>query len=154
MKFAHLADCHIGGWREPVLRELNNRAFSEAVARCLAEKVDFVLIAGDLFNTSLPALDSLRSAVAGLRELKEAGIPVYAVPGSHDYSPSGRTIVDVLESAGLLVNVVNEEANFVVDKKTGAKLIGLPGWKGGLDQSLFSSIDKSALEAEKGFKIF
>src|SRR3989338_1319341 len=106
MKFAHLADCHIGAWRDPKLRAVSNKAFEIAIDKCIEEKVDFVLISGDLFNTSLPSIDSLRIAAAKFRELKDNDIPVYAIAGSHDFSPSGKTLIDVLESAGLLVNVV------------------------------------------------
>ena len=47
MKFAHLADCHIGGWRDPKLKELGIRSFESAVKVCIEENVGFVLIAGD-----------------------------------------------------------------------------------------------------------
>jgi hypothetical protein len=164
MKFAHLADCHVGGWREPKLKELGNKAFSEAVALCIKEKVDFVLIAGDLFNTAIPAIDSLKMVVDKLRELRESSIPVYAIAGSHDFSPSGKTMIDVLESAGLLVNVGKEEAaegkegriklNFVTDRKTGAKIAGLLGKKGGLEKNLFAALEAPKFGEGKEFKIF
>ena len=44
MKFAHLADCHIGSWRDPKLRDLSSTAFSKAVDSCIQKQVDFVLI--------------------------------------------------------------------------------------------------------------
>jgi len=161
MKFAHLADCHVGGWKEPKLKELGNRAFSEATALCIREKVDFVLIAGDLFNSSIPAIDSLKVVVDKLRELRDSSIAVYAIAGSHDFSPSGKTMLDVLESAGLLVNVGKEDVsagktklNFTVDKKTGAKIAGLLGKKGGLEKNLFASLEKPNLGEGKEFKIF
>ena len=43
MKFAHMADCHVGGWREPKLRSINDQSFVKAVDICISEKVDFVL---------------------------------------------------------------------------------------------------------------
>src|SRR5512140_3529157 len=100
MLFAHMADCHLGGWRDPVMRSINHKVFESAVARCVQEKVDFVIIAGDLFNTSVPGMDVLQFAVRQLRILKDKGIPVYFVAGSHDCSPTGRSVLDVLESAG------------------------------------------------------
>ena len=96
MKFAHMADCHIGSWRDPKLRDISTHAFVKAIDMSIKEKVDFILIAGDFFNTSFPRLDNLKSVVTKLRQLKEIGIPVYIVPGSHDYSASGKTILDVL----------------------------------------------------------
>jgi len=67
----------------------------------LKKKVDFILIAGDLFNTSLPGIDKLKLAVQKLKQLKDNNIPVYIIAGSHDFSPSGKTMLDVLENAGL-----------------------------------------------------
>ena len=103
MRFAHMADCHIGSWRDPKLKDAAVKAFVKAVDVCIAKNVDFVLISGDLFNTSLPNVDNLRETVMKLKELQEKGISVYVVAGSHDFSPSGKTMLDVLEKAGLLL---------------------------------------------------
>jgi exonuclease SbcD len=161
MKFAHLADVHLGGWREPKLRDANTRSFCAAIAKCIAEKVDFVLIAGDLFNTSLPSMDSLKIGVQKLKELQDAHIPAYIIPGSHDFSPSGKTMIDVLESAGLVMNVARGEVvdgklrlKFTVDAKTGCKLTGMIGKKGGLEKHHYYELQKEHLEAEKGPKVF
>jgi DNA repair exonuclease SbcCD nuclease subunit len=161
MKFAHFADCHLGGWRDEKLNELNLRAFSAGVSRCISEKVDFLLISGDLFNTSLPGIDKLKEAVRNLKLLKNEGIPVYIIAGSHDFSPSGKTMIDVLEEAGLVVNVVRGSVtegklklDFTVDKRTGAKIAGMLGRRGMLEKSFYENLEKTNLEAETGFKIF
>lgn len=161
MKFSHIADCHIGSWREPKLRDISTQAFVRAIEASIAKNADFVLIAGDLFNTSLPSLDRLKIVVKKLKELKDKGINTYIIAGSHDFSPSGKTILDVLEDAGLCINVVkgSVEENrlklgFTIDKKTGAKITGMLGKKGMLDKKYYESLDKTNLEKEQGFKIF
>ncbi len=161
MKFAHIADCHIGSWRDPKLKDISTKAFIKAVDLCIEKNVDFVLIAGDLFNTSFPRLDNLKFVAGKLKQLKDIGIPVYIVPGSHDFSPSGRTILEVLEEAGLFVNVfrpVIENGrmllNFTIDKKTGAKITGMLGKKGALEKSYYQNMEYGHLENEKGYKIF
>jgi len=161
MKFAHMADCHIGSWRDPRLRDASTKAFLKAVNLCIEKQVDFVLIAGDLFNTALPDIESLKVVVTKLKELKDNDIPVYAIPGSHDFSPSGKTIIDVLENAGLLINVmkgkiIDEKLNleFTIDKKTGAKITGIYGRKGMLDKVQYNSLVRESIEDENGFKIF
>ncbi|MBI2107856.1 DNA repair exonuclease [Candidatus Woesearchaeota archaeon] len=161
MKFAHLADCHIGSWRDPKLRDISTKAFVRAIDICIQKNVDFILIAGDLFNTSFPRLDNLKSVVSKLKRLKDAEIPVYIVPGSHDYSPSGKTILDVLEEAGLLVNVFKGSIrsnrlvlSFTTDKKTGAKITGMLGKRGSLEKSYYEGMELSHLESESGYKIF
>jgi len=161
MKFAHMADCHIGGWREPTLKQLTIDAFAAAVDICIAESVDFVLIAGDFFNTSLPPIVSVKDAVTHLKRLKDQGIPVYYIAGSHDFSPSGSTMLDVLEEADLMTNVCRGEIadaklklHFTQDQKTGAKITGIIGKKGMLDRKYYEQLHREHLEDEEGFKIF
>lgn len=161
MKFAHFADCHLGSWREPLLADLSTIAFEKAVDEIIEEKVDFLLIAGDLFNTSLPSVDSLKAAAKKLKQLKDKNIPVYMIAGSHDFSPSGKTMLDVLENAGLVINVLKGDVagerlvlKFTADKKTGAKITGMLGKKGGLEKNYYESLDLESLEKEAGYKIF
>lgn len=161
MKFAHLADVHLGGHRDLKLRELNTRSFCAIIDRCIAENADFVLIAGDLFNTSSPSFDALKICVQKFRELRDRHISVYLIPGSHDFSPSGKTMIDVLEQAGLAVNVAKGEVvdgklalKFTIDAKTGCKITGMFGKKGGLEKHYYYELIKDRLEAEPGPKIF
>src|SRR3989338_4360210 len=156
MKFAHLADCHIGGWKDIQLKELSIIAFENAVDTCIKENVAFVLIAGDLFNTSLPNIELIKRTAEILSRLKENEIEAYIIPGSHDFSPSGKTMIDVLEHAGLMINVMKIKDNkltFTYDK-TGVKIAGLVGLRNSLDKHYYESLDFSNLENEEGFKIF
>lgn len=161
MKFGHIADVHLGGWRDPKLRDANTRSFIKAIDVLISEQVDFLIIAGDLFNTALPAIDCLKVCVQKLKELKERKIPVYFIAGSHDFSPSGKTMLDILEEAGLAKNVARGEVvdgklklKFTVDEKTGVKLTGIPGKKGQLEKHYYDSLMLDNLESEPGPKIF
>ena len=139
MKFAHMADCHLGGWRHPKMRELSFKYFEEAISRSIKKNVDFILISGDLFNTSLPGVDILKATVKKLKELRNNGIPVYIIAGSHDYSVSGKTFLEVLEKAGFC-----ELAKFCELEDSGEIILkplkhetfhiyGYPGKKSGLE---------------------
>ncbi len=162
MKFSHIADVHIGSWRDPKMKELSTKAFINAMDESFKEEVDFILVAGDLFNTSLPGIDLVKVAVKKLKEAKVKGIPVYYIAGSHDYSPSGKTMLDVIEEAGLGVDVMRGSVDekevlklrFTVDERTGAKITGIIGRRGMLEKKYYESLDKENLEVEKGFKIF
>jgi len=161
MRFIHFSDCHIGGWRDQKMSILGLEAFKQVIAESIAKNVDFVLIAGDLFNTALPPIDKLKEVVISLKSLKSSSIPCYIIPGSHDYSPSGKTMLDVLEHADLLVNVCKGSVEdnilklkFTIDEKTGAKITGMIGKKGMLDRKYYQQLDRSHLEQEDGFKIF
>lgn len=157
MRFSHTADCHIGGHRDPRLRRLTEEAFRTFVRQSIEDNVDFCIIAGDLFNTAIPGIESMKFTVTELSELKQRGIPVYAIPGSHDYSPSGKTILDVLERAGLLVNVYRGSVKdgrlhleFTEDG-TGVLLTGILGRRGMLDRELYRDL---SVEDRPGEKIF
>jgi len=88
-KFAHIADCHLGAQKYSKLKELELKAFKEALDICMAEEVDFIIIAGDLFHSNLPDMSVVKETVKKLREVKEKGIPVYIIYGSHDSVQTG-----------------------------------------------------------------
>jgi len=163
MRYAHLADLHLGSWRDQKMRDLSTNAFLTAIDQCIDNKVDFILFAGDIFNTSLPSLDTLKIVAKKLKELKDLNIPLYVIAGSHDFSPSGKTMVDVLENAGLLRNVCKGKVDpetkelkleITIDPRTGAKITGILGRKGLLDKTYYQNLDRSGLEQESGYKIF
>ena len=162
MKFSHIADCHIGSWREEKMNNLSTQAFLKAMGISMEKQVDFILIAGDIFNTSLPAIEKLKAATKKLKEVQEKEIPVYIIPGSHDFSATGKTMLDVLENAGLMINVMKGavteqnkiQLKFTQDKKTGAKITGVLGRKGSLERKYYEAIDPTNIEQESGFKIF
>ena len=109
VKFSHLADCHLGAWRNQAIQELNLEAFRRAIEISIKEKVNFIIIAGDLFDSAYPPIDVLKETFHIFSKLKEARIPCYLVAGSHDYSVSGKTFLDVLEKAGFCINVFKPE---------------------------------------------
>ena len=61
VKFAHLSDCHLGGWRQEELQNLNFETFREIIEKVIKEKVDFILIAGDLFDSAYPPIEILKN---------------------------------------------------------------------------------------------
>lgn len=160
--FAHLADLHIGGWRDEKLKSLGLEAFELAVTKLLEVRPDFVVIAGDIFNTALPSIDAVRHATVQLSRLREARIPVYFIAGSHDYSASGKSMLHVLEGAGLAIDVQRAHyteaglirLEFTTDARTGVKLAGLPGKKGALESQYYDVLDRDAAAAESGTKVF
>ena len=138
VRFAHLADIHLGGWKQPELQEINLQSFKKAIEICINEKVEFVLIVGDLFDSAYPPIEVLKETFAEFKKLKDSKIPCFIVAGSHDYSVSGKTFLDVLEKAGFCKNVENfeEKDNFLILNPTilgNVALYGYPGKKSGLE---------------------
>ncbi|MDG7005426.1 MAG: exonuclease SbcCD subunit D [Nitrososphaerota archaeon] len=161
-KFVHMSDIHLGAHREPSLRDLERKCFGEAVDACIREDVDFLLISGDLFHVGIPDLGVVNDAVKKMRELRDSRIPIYAIYGSHDYTPTGTSVIDILHTAGVLTNIMQaskEEGGrlrlkMFVDPETGAKLTGIAARKVGLESRHYEALDKEALEQERGFKVF
>lgn len=138
VKFAHIADSHLGSWKHPEIQDLNFQSFKMAIDACIREKVEFALIAGDLFDTAFPGIEILKGTFGELKRLKESGIPCFIIAGSHDYSVSGKTFLDVLEKAGFCKNVedVEERNGFLHLTPTlfkGFAIYGYPGRKSGLE---------------------
>src|SRR3989337_2755076 len=105
VRFAHISDVHLGGWRQLPMQDLNFLSFRKAIEICIKEKVEFVLMAGDIFDTAFPPIDILKEAFAEFRKLREEKIPCFIIAGSHDYSVSGKTFLDVLEKSGFCKNI-------------------------------------------------
>ncbi|HWP78810.1 MAG TPA: DNA repair exonuclease [Candidatus Nitrosotenuis sp.] len=161
-KFAHFSDVHLGFQKTDALKKIEKTVFERAITECIRRQVDFLVIAGDLFHVNIPEMEINVFTFEQFRRLKEAGIPVYAVYGSHDFSPVSKSVIDLLEAAGLVIKVTRQQESqddsivlgFLQDKKTGAKITGLPGLKAGKDLAYYERLNHSALEAELGFKIF
>ena len=156
-----MADIHLGAHRETALQKLELAAFGASMGKCIELDVDFVLVCGDLFHVGIPDLGVVNSALAKMMEVRKAGIPIYAIYGSHDYTPTGTSVIDVLSTAGVLKNLSRWtvegsklKLEVVEDKKTGAKLTGISARKIGLESKYYEMLDRKTLEGLDGFKVF
>lgn len=145
MKFVHIADCHLGSWREPKMQELCIRAFCSAIDECIKRKADFVLIAGDIFDSAIPPIDVLKITVEKFRQLNEAGIPCYIIHGSHDFSASGKSMLSVLEKTRFCKDVNNK-----IIEKDDYSIFGIEGKKGSLEKEDIKSLK---INPKKNFNI-
>ena len=90
LRLLHTADVHLGarhadlGDRAATQRERQFAAFVATVDLALAEKVDLVLIAGDLFDSNVQPRRSVERAAAQLKRLVDARIRIVIAPGTHD----------------------------------------------------------------------
>ena len=104
--FVHTADLHLGYEQYNLDTRCEDfyRAFQEVVEKTIELKPDLMIIAGDLFQHARPSNSTLENAITSFRKLKEAGIAVLAVDGSHDAAPNviTGTILNPLDKAGLI----------------------------------------------------
>ncbi|MFQ5531820.1 MAG: exonuclease SbcCD subunit D [Candidatus Nanoarchaeia archaeon] len=157
VRFAHISDVHLGGWKQQPMQDLNFQSFKKTIDMCIQKKVDFVLFAGDLFDSAYPPIEVLKETFAEFKKLKEAKIPCFIIAGSHDYSVSGKTFLDVLEKAGFCKNVddFEEKEDSIVLSPViheGVALYGYPGKKSSLE---IRDLRKLEFQDSPGmFKIF
>lgn len=91
-RFLHIADVHLGFDRYDSKERTKDFffAFQDVIERyAIATPVDFVLVAGDLFEHRNIQPATLNQAQVGFDMLREAGIPVLAIEGNHDNRPYG-----------------------------------------------------------------
>jgi DNA repair exonuclease SbcCD nuclease subunit len=65
-------------------KKLVNRAFQNLVDLAISERVDFVLLAGDIYDTADREPSAELRFYRGLRKLSDAGIKVFMAHGNHD----------------------------------------------------------------------
>lgn len=92
--FLHAADLHIDSPLRGLskhadapletLRNATRRAFENLVETALKRNVDFVVLAGDLFDGDFPEMRSGLFLTAELRRLSRAGIRGFLLRGNHD----------------------------------------------------------------------
>lgn len=110
---AQISDFLIGMWLD------NEGTVAQAVEEVVDAQPDLVLITGDFIYRAGNPRDDLHTVATLMQSLAESGLPVYAVPGNHDYSVANRenggideemaqAVVDTLESLG--VDVLRNEA--------------------------------------------
>jgi DNA repair protein SbcD/Mre11 len=87
LKLLHIADVHLDapfrwlGAKGQEQRRQLKATFRKTIDLALAERVDCLLIAGDLFDSNSPAQDTVDLVQAQLARL---ACPVFILPGTHD----------------------------------------------------------------------
>ena len=94
MHFLHCADIHLDsplrglaryeGVPEEVVRAAPRRAFEALIAHALDTRVDFVVIAGDLYDGDWPDFNTGLFFARQMDLLHQADIPVFLLRGNHD----------------------------------------------------------------------
>ena len=86
VRFLHISDIHLGydqyGSRERYKDFA--RSLDHVVRAAIRERVDFIIIGGDLFNKKSISASTLLQADSILSRARNAGIPVIACEGNHD----------------------------------------------------------------------
>ncbi|WP_336327548.1 DNA double-strand break repair protein Mre11 [Halovenus sp. HT40] len=108
-RILHTGDTHLGyqQYHLPDRREDFRRAFERVAEDAIAEDVDAVVHAGDLFHDRTPRLSDIMGALSVLRDLDDAGIPFLAIVGNHEGKRSQQWL-DLFESMDLATRLGSE----------------------------------------------
>ncbi len=90
LKILHTADVHLGakfsglGNKGASQREQLRATFKNVIATAIDERVNIVLISGDLFDTNQQPQRNIDLVIEQFNLLKQNKIPVCLIPGTHD----------------------------------------------------------------------
>jgi len=127
-RFLHAADLHLGAPLESLgeaidsdtynrIKPLVNEAFDRLIHVAIAEEVDFVVLAGDVYDNADRDPGAQRRFLLGLRRLTGAGIKVFMVHGNHD--PLTKDIKQGLLPEGVVVFPAGKLGSQVVTMRNG-----------------------------------
>ena len=90
IRLLHVADVHLGATLSAFadIAESRRQEVAQAFRRlpevAQSEEVNAVVIAGDLFDGPRPAAELIAAVRDTSRRLRDAGAPVFLIPGNHD----------------------------------------------------------------------
>ena len=144
--FIHAADLHIDSalrglalYEEAPAEEIRGatrRAFENLVQYAISDRVEFVILAGDIFDGNWREFNTGLWFTARLRDLTSEGIRVYILAGNHD--AEGKMTAKLQYPDGVLTFGTSEPETFV-DEATGAILHGQGFAKPNTTEDLASS---------------
>jgi exonuclease SbcD len=104
MRLLHTSDWHLGrSLHRADLRAAQSAFLDHLVDTVRAEKVDAVLVAGDVYDRAVPPVDAVELCADALNRLHDAGASVVLISGNHDSARRLGFGSDLLEVAGVHV---------------------------------------------------
>ena len=99
MRILHTADWHAGR----VLRGVDRtpeiaQALGEILEIAQSERVDLILVAGDLFDTPNPSADAERAVYEFFLRSGQLGIPSVVIAGNHDSPQRLESVAGLLKT--------------------------------------------------------
>ena len=117
MKILHTSDLHIGRFLNEQSLLLSQEIFFKNLYKIIQEeKIDVVVIAGDVYNRSVPSADSVKAFDSFLANLIiELKVKVVMIAGNHDSAKRLAFCSEILRSGGLYIS---NEYNGEIEKIT------------------------------------
>ena len=109
MKFAHIADLHIGKRVHDFSMLEDQRYILEEMLRIFdEEKVDGVLIAGDVYDKTVPSAEAVQVFDDFITKLAKMEMPIYMISGNHDSAERLAFGAQLFENNGVYISPVYE----------------------------------------------
>ena len=162
--FLHAADFHLGApfkglrtssgkWAHRMVEAIPE-AYNRVIDAAIDRQVDFVVIAGDVFDLAHPSFADYIRFVDGMERLRTAGIPVYFCTGNHDpYTSWQQSYAKLPDNVHMLP--AGEDAGYLLYERDGQPLAMIAGrgyyhqtWPHGVD--IAAGITRAAGEQALG----
>ncbi|CAJ1200549.1 hypothetical protein CPR19088_GLDEOEPO_00800 [Companilactobacillus paralimentarius] len=134
MKFLHAADLHldtpfigISNFSKELQKQLQESTYQAAKKlfdTAVAEQVDFVILAGDVFDDTDSSLKAQMFLRDEFEKLKQAKIKVYLIYGNHDYYRNNFAVVKFPDN----VTVFGQDVTTVEQTTKDGQRVGLTGF--------------------------
>ncbi|AKB50179.1 DNA double-strand break repair protein Mre11 [Methanosarcina barkeri str. Wiesmoor] len=135
MSFVHAADLHLDSPFTGISEidpELGERlakatfqAYEAIIKLCMEEEVDFLLIAGDVYDSADKSLYAQVRFIEGLRKLETAGIQVFICHGNHDPLDGWSASLTWPENVHIMSGDRAEVVEFKKEGETAAVIVGM-----------------------------
>lgn len=157
IKIFHSSDWHLGkSLFAKSLLEDQRTALAEFTTMIALEKPDLVLLAGDLYDRSIPPEDAVKLLDQFLaKTILESRVPVAMIPGNHDSSTRVGVGADLLRAAGLHVFSTPESITSPLRIEAGgvkASIYGIPYLEPSEWNYYFSELARKTIGAEEKWK--
>jgi exonuclease SbcD len=102
MRFLHTSDWHLGrSLHRADLREAQAAFLAHLVETVRSERVDAVLVAGDVYDRAIPSLDAVALYEDALARLRAVGARVVLISGNHDSARRLGVNSELIDTAGV-----------------------------------------------------
>src|SRR6056297_2171810 len=135
VKFVHTADLHLdtpfkglSNWDNQLASKLKDatlKSFYNIIDLCIQEKVDFLIIAGDIFESEIKSLAAHLAFYNALKKLSDNNIATYIVCGNHDPLSSLADFKELPDNVFLFNSSKAGKETFYKDGKALADIYGI-----------------------------
>ncbi|KAF4408449.1 MULTISPECIES: exonuclease SbcCD subunit D [Streptomyces] len=102
MRFLHTSDWHLGrSFHRVGLLDAQAAFIDHLVATAREQRVDAVLVAGDVYDRAVPPLPAVELYDSALHRLAALGVPVVMISGNHDSARRLGVGAGLMEQAGI-----------------------------------------------------